>query len=442
MAQVINPYQEFHRQCLEAAKTWSASVMPESKWLQDTRTQALNRFAELTLPTRKTENWKYTPIHPIVKGDLLRLAAANEVTSADAGLIEGQYHRLVFQNGYFTNSTGNTDDRLEIVGFSEANADQRQLIEKHLNQTVELAKHPFATLNAGTLQDGVLIHIKSGQRIDQPILIEHVTDVAVQSFSSFTRVLVVLEANAQTTVIEHHYDRTIGATLGMSNTLAEFFLAEGSHCTHYALNTEGENHIHTGLVSVEQQRRSQFEQHNFATGGKLKRRDLQVFLKGPQADCNLVGAYLIGGKNHVDYHTTIEHIAPHCTSTENFRGIVTDFGKAVFNGRIHIHPDAQQSNADMSNKNLLLTNTAEVNTKPELEIYADDVKCAHGATVGQLDEKALFYFQSRGIPRAEAFKMLSHAFIESILAEMDEESVHAYIEKVSSDFYQHCQEGA
>ncbi|WP_094711356.1 Fe-S cluster assembly protein SufD [Hahella sp. CCB-MM4] len=438
MSTRTNPYQEFHQDCFNAAKAWGEQLPQGLHWLNAERQLGLEQFEQMQLPTRKTESWKYTPIAAIVQGNILQLKSAADKANAEG--IKGDFYTVTLLNGELQSAPEIEDAALNVVPFANASDEQQNLIKAHLNKTFGFQDHPFAALNASTLQDGVLIHIKADSKPLKPVQIVHANGSGDEGFSSHNRVLIVVERGAKGTVLETFLD--IASKVQMRNVISEIFLAENSHLTHYALNSESEQHIHTGAVFVEQQAGSQFVEHNFATGGALKRRDIQIKLLGPQADCKLYGAYLIGGQSHVDYHTAIDHVAPHCTSEEVFKGIVTDQGKAVFNGRIHIHRDAQQSNANMSNKNLLLTNTAEVNTKPELEIYADDVKCAHGATVGQLDEMSLYYFQTRGISKADAHRMLSHAFIETVLDEMDIETVHEHVQQSAEQFYQHCQDCA
>ncbi len=435
MSTNTNPYEEFHQDCLNAAKSWGDQLPESLQWLNGERQLGLEQFAQLQLPTRKTENWRYSPIMPMVQAKALQLRVP--VNDATASGIEGDFYQLTLMNGQLLPVSAPQDSALEVIPFGQASNDQQNLIKAHLNKTFGLQDHPFAALNASALQDGVLINVKADSKPAKSIQIVHANDQQQDSFSSYNRVLIVVEAGAKATVLETFTD--VAGQAQMRNAITEIFLAENSHLTHYAINVESAQHIHTGAVFVEQQAGSQFVQHNFATGSALKRRDLQTKLLGPQADVKLFGAYLIGGQTHVDYHTTIDHVAPHCTSEEVFKGIVTDQGKAVFNGRIHIHRDAQQSNANMNNRNLLLTNTAEVNTKPELEIYADDVKCSHGATVGQLDEVALYYFQTRGINKADAHRMLSHAFVETVLDAMDTEAVHTYVQQIAEQFYAHCQ---
>ncbi|WP_431686562.1 Fe-S cluster assembly protein SufD [Hahella sp. NBU794] len=430
MATQSNPYADFHRQCVEASQSWSEQLGDNLRWLDDARSEGRSLFAGLELPTRKTEAWRYTPIAPIVQGDILRLRTTE---SADAPQgITGDFYTLTFHNGQLAAS--NIDDSaLEVIPFSSADAAGQALIKEYLGKTFDAAKHPFAALNASTLQDGALIRVRKDSKAIKPVQIVHTADVSGEAASSYNRVIVVVESGAKLELLETYVDTHERKVF--QNTVTEVFLAANSTMTHYALNCEGANQIHTGCVFVEQQGGSHYEQHAFATGGALKRRDINVKLLGQLASCKLNGVYLAGGREHVDFHTTIEHVAPHCVSEETYKGIINGKGKAVFNGRVHIHRDAQQSSAAMNNNNLLLTNTAEVNTKPELEIYADDVKCAHGATVGQLDDMALFYFQSRGITRSDAHRMLSRAFVESVMAEMEIETAHAYVLELAERFY-------
>jgi len=436
MSTQTNPYEEFHQDCLNAAKIWGSQLPESLQWLKGERQLGLEQFAQLQLPTRKTENWRYTQIMPIVQANALQLRSpAND---AAASGIKGDFYQLTLMNGQVLPVADYCHEALQVIPFGKASNEQQNLIKAHLNKTFGFQDHPFAALNASALQDGVLIHVKADSKPAKPLQIVHANDQQQESFSSYNRVLIVVEAGAKATVLETFTDVT--GQVQMRNVITEVFLAENSHLTHYATNIESAGHIHTGAVFVEQQAGSQFVQHNFAIGSALKRRDIQTKLLGPQADAKLYGAYLIGGQSHTDFHTTIDHVAPHCTSEETFKGIITDQGKAVFNGRIHIHRDAQQSNASMNNRNLLLSSTAEVNTKPELEIYADDVKCAHGATVGQLDEMALYYFQTRGINKADAHRMLSQAFVETVLDAMDIESAHTYIQQIAERFYDHCQD--
>ncbi|MDX1458777.1 MAG: Fe-S cluster assembly protein SufD, partial [Marinobacter sp.] len=241
------------------------------------------------------------------------------------------------------------------------------------------------------------------------------------SGSAYPRIYVDAGRHSQITLVEEYISD--GAESVMVNAVTEFTLAEGAQVTNVRLSAEGENVQHIGATGVRQQAHSRFDSHCVGFGGPMRRHDLQVRLEQSGANCRLNGVVVTQGKQHYDNHTVIEHVAPHCDSEETYRNIAAGQSHAVFNGRIHIHQDAQKSNANMSNKNLLLTTGAEIDTKPELEIYADDVKCAHGATVGQLDETSIFYLVSRGIDRRNARTLLTMAFINELIAQIPVESV-------------------
>ena len=240
------------------------------------------------------------------------------------------------------------------------------------------------------------------------------------------RLLMVLDDNSQAEVIEHFLSSTEQQN-GFVNTLTEVVVGANAQVQHYRINLEQEDLLHVGGVHVDLHRSARFYGFTLAQGSRLKRIDYQVNHRGEGAHLELHGVYLPRNKQLIDYHTNVEHCVPHCTTNEVFRGIVGDASKAVFNGRIHIHPQAQKTLAELSNKNLLTSHQAEINTKPELEIYADDVRCAHGATISQLDQTSLFYLQSRGVSKADAMSMLSFGFINELLNDVPEPAIQHYL---------------
>ncbi|MDX1553429.1 MAG: Fe-S cluster assembly protein SufD, partial [Marinobacter sp.] len=256
--------------------------------------------------------------------------------------------------------------------------------------------------------------------LDQPLFIVHeVTGTA--SGSAYPRIYVDAARHSQITLVEEYLSS--GNEPVMVNAVTEFMLGDGANVTSVRLVMEGENVQHIGATGVRQAANSRFESHCVGFGGPLRRHDLMVRLEGEGGECKLNGVVVTQGKQHYDNHTSIEHVAAHCNSEETYRNIAADQSHAVFNGRIHIHEDAQKSNANMNNKNLLLSTGAEIDTKPELEIYADDVKCAHGATIGQLDKTSLFYLVSRGIGRREANTLLTMAFINELVEQIPVQAV-------------------
>jgi Fe-S cluster assembly protein SufD len=395
-------------------------------WLESLRNKATDDWLAQPWPTRKTEHWKYTPMQGLQK-TLLHIWGAATNQSLDKALqdelIPLDAIRLVFVNGVFD---AKHSSRLPetVVRFSQADAGQQALIEKHLGKIVEGERHLFATLNNAWLDDGVLIHVPRNQRLEKPVYIVNI--VAAVAAASNQRLLIVLDDNSQAEIIEHYFSST-DAQNGFANALTEIHLGDNANLHHYRLNLEEEHAQHIGAVHVDLQRNARLRGFALALGSSLMRVDYQLNHRGQGAELDLQGIYLPRNQQVVDYHTNICHWVPHCTSNEVFRGIVSDSAQAIFNGRIYIHQDAQKTLAELSNKNMLTSNKAEVNTKPELEIYADDVKCAHGATISQLNTNARYYLQSRGLSRAEADVMLSFGFINELLEQIAQPVVHDYL---------------
>jgi Fe-S cluster assembly protein SufD len=333
--------------------------------------------------------------------------------------------RLVFINGHFAAEHSSPLPQ-GVVRFADADTAQQQLIQQHLGQVVDVQRHLFAALSNAWLADGVLVQVGKGKTLEKPVYILNISTPETQPAVSNQRVLLVLEEGSRAEVIEHYVSSTDSQN-GFVNCLTEAVVGANAQLQHYRINLEQEDLLHVGGVHVELQRDARFHGFTLAQGSRLKRIDYQVNHRGPGAHLELHGVYLPRNKQLIDYHTNVEHCVPHCTTNEVFRGIIGDSAKAVFNGRIHIHPQAQKTLAELSNKNLLTSRNAEVYTKPELEIYADDVRCAHGATITQLDQTSLFYLQSRGLSHAEAMSMLSFGFINELLNQVPEPAVQAYL---------------
>lgn len=394
-------------------------------WLSDLRQQAMQTWQASPWPTRKTEHWKYTPLMPLQKEGFQQWAQAVEGWQQDVDFIAVDATRLVFVNGVFA-AEASSPLSAEVVQFSQATDAQQQIIQQHLGKVVEGERHLFATLSNAVVADGVLIHIPRNAVLEKPVYLVHVSTPEAQPAVAQQRVLVVLEEGARGELIEH-FVSTAAPQNGFVNSLTEIVVGDNADLQHYRLNVEEENLLHIGGVHVNLFRNARMRGFTLAQGSRLKRIDYQISHRGQGADLNLQGLYLPRNNQMVDYHTNIRHCVPHCTSSEVFRGIIADSARAIFNGRIHIYPDAQKTLAELSNRNLLTSNKAEVDTKPELEIYADDVKCAHGATVSQLNDEALFYLQSRGVQRKEAEVMMSFGFINELLQEVKEPAVQDYL---------------
>ncbi|MFT6284851.1 MAG: Fe-S cluster assembly protein SufD [Arenicella sp.] len=410
----------------------------KNPWLQGIRDAASERLRVLKLPTQKTEDWKYLKLEKLLADDQLDAQSMQDLDSKDIvkideslsqSLISGlDAYRLVFVDGVFVSELSHLDSNPYSVLFSEANTAQQQLIVDHLDTSHNYYHDYFSSLNSAKLEDGLLIHIPKHCEVDKPFYIVNLSQ-GEQPKTSMVRLLIVAETGSKATIIEHE-DAPLKHT-AMVNTVIECFVNDNAHLTHSRLQLDESV---TSICShrVTQGCHSTYQQHQISLASKLKRNDLTVALQGEYASTDIRGSFYGRHQQTIDNHTCMQHIAPNCSSNEVFRGLVDDQANAVFNGRIHIHPDAQKTLAELSNKNLLLSDSATINTKPELEIYADDVKCSHGATVGQIDSEALFYLQSRGIPRVEAKRLLSLAFIAEIVDQLTDNSVREFVAQRSS----------
>ena len=413
---------DFQQQALTLTSQQKSPV-----WLAALRSQAANDWQNVQWPTRKTEHWKYTSLASLQKTSLTLVnnSAANTDWKSEVEFIDVDAIRLVFVNGVF-DAINSTNLPENIVRFSQADLTQQKVIEQHLDKVVDGPQHLFATLNTAWLDDGVLVHVSRNQKLKQPVYVLQISTAGEQTLSVNQRLLVVLEDSAQAEIIEH-FVSTSEQQNSFVNALTEIVVGDNAQLQHYRLNMEEENIQHLGAVHVNLLRNARMRGFTLALGSKLKRIDYQINHRGQGAELNLQGLYLPRNNQMVDYHSNVQHWVPHCTTSEVFRGIIADSAQAIFNGRIYIHKDAQKTLAELSNKNLLTSNKAEVNTKPELEIYADDVKCAHGATVSQLNATALYYLQSRGVSRTEAEVMMSFGFINELLEQISEVAVHDYL---------------
>jgi Fe-S cluster assembly protein SufD len=411
---------DFQQQALKLATQQQSPA-----WLGNLRAQAANDWLNVAWPTRKTEYWKYTSLASLQKNIPAAWAVSTVNVDMDSEFIAIDAIRLVFVNGVFDQARSSALP-VDVVRFSQADEAQQKIIVQHLGKVVEGSQHVFATLNNAWVNDGILIHVAANQTFEKPIYLVHISTAEAQTLSVNQRLLVVLEKSAQAEVIEHYISSDENQN-SFVNALTEIVVGDNAQLQHYRLNLEEENIQHIGAVHVDLQRSARLRGFTLALGSKLKRIDYQINHRGPGADLNLQGVYLPRNQQMVDYHSNVQHWVPNCTTSEVFRGIIADSAQAIFNGRIYIHKDAQKTLAELSNKNLLTSNKAEVNTKPELEIYADDVKCAHGATVSQLNATALFYLQSRGVSRTEAEVMMSFGFINELLEQISEQAVHDYL---------------
>jgi Fe-S cluster assembly protein SufD len=396
-------------------------------------------FADMEIPTRKTETWKYTPLTALLNNTYFEQAANSDVSpeaATERFACIDDVNRVVFVNGCFQQQLSSFSD-LENQGiitlFSNANNTQRDIINTHLGTAFEPQQHVFAAINYSDINDGLLIHMPADFSVQLPIHVVYLSTAQSQLSHAQSRLLVVAESGAKLDLIEQ-FD-SVGTASIFHNHMTEIALQENAKLTHLRMQVEEESLAHVNGLHVNLAAGSHYEQHAIAFGSQLKRNDININFNGSHAYCRLNGVFLSKHKQHIDNHINLEHAIPHCNSDTVYKGFITDSSRAVFNGRIHIHKDAQKTEAHLNNKNLLLSKQAELDSKPELEIYADDVKCSHGASIGKLDDKSLFYFQSRGIDRATAEAMLCLGFVNEMVEQFPNEAVQTLIRQRLSVFF-------
>jgi Fe-S cluster assembly protein SufD len=415
------PPTQFQQQALHLA---SAQQAPH--WLAALRFAGAEQWLQSTWPGRRTELWKYTPLQALQKTPFQNASGALHPLPVDL-LLDVDATRLVFVNGVL-DAGASTMGQNGVVLFSAASPEQQALIARHLGTIATTQRHLFATLSNALAGEGVLVHVPRGAVWEKPVYIVHVSVPELAPALVSPRLLVVVEDSAQVELIEH-FASDAQAQNGFVNSLAEIHCGANACVQHYRINLEQEHLLHIGGVHVDLWRDARYQGFTLAEGSTLKRLDYQITHQGAGASAVLDGVYLPRHQQLLDYHTNVEHKAPHCTTAEVFRGIVADDARAVFNGRIHIHPHAQKTLAELNNRTLLTSDRAEIDTKPELEIYADDVKCAHGATVSQIDADALFYLRSRGLTLEQARSMLSFGFINEMLQGIAQPAVRDYLHR-------------
>jgi Fe-S cluster assembly protein SufD len=299
--------------------------------------------------------------------------------------------------------------------------------ERHLGKIAEFSGHAFTALNTAFIRDGAFVELQADAVVDQPIHLIFVSEGEGEAVSH-PRNLIVAAPNSRATIIESYV--SIRDSCYFTNAITEISLGEGARVDHYKIQRESEKAFHVGTTQIQQERDSRLHSFSFAVGGSLARTNIYTSLDGAAATCTLNGLYLTDGVQHIDNQTSIEHIAPNCTSHEIYKGVLDGRSHGVFNGKVYVHPEAQKTDGKQSNNNLLLSPNARVDTKPQLEIFADDVKCTHGATVGRLDEVAMFYLNSRGIGRETARMLLTYAFAADVLETIELQPMKENLERM------------
>jgi Fe-S cluster assembly protein SufD len=393
------------------------------EWLQPLRENAMQVFSRTGFPTTRDEDWKYTSLSDVEARSAAYLNAKQ--AAADIETIKQILSELpldqcaftvVFANGLFCGELSNLPEKdagLTIDTLSGLGDQSKDLVRSQLGRFAQIERFQLAALNTAFLNDGLIIRLPERSDISTPIHVIFVSDQ--QNISVQPRVLISLGERSRASVIEHY----VGQGASCTNAVSEIHLADGAHLRYTKIQQEDSLAYHLAAQYVQLDQDSRFDAVHVDLGARLARNDLTVRLAGPGASTQLDGLFVVDGQRHVDNHTRLDHLEPQTTSVENYRGIINEQGRGVFNGKIIVHTGADKSDAQLNNRNLLLSAEAEIDTKPELEIYTDDVKCAHGTTTGQLDTNALFYLRVRGIPADLAKQMLVTAFANEIINRID-----------------------
>ncbi|HVU26741.1 MAG TPA: Fe-S cluster assembly protein SufD [Verrucomicrobiae bacterium] len=393
----------------------------QPKWLLPVRKSGLAQFAELGFPTLHDEDWRFTNVAPIAKLNFqpaspVAVNGAESKVLKEAAFANLSGTRLVFVNGFFSEKLSaltNLSGGVRIENLSAALAKNSTLAEKYLGKLAQTADNSFAALNQAFFTDGAFIFIPQNAEVAEPIQLIYISSAKNSGEVISPRNLIIAEANSRATIVGSYLSAS--DTVYLTNAVTEIVAGENAFIEHVKVQDEFSGAFHVATIAGEFGKASNVNIHSFALGAKLSRNNIRAKLAGESLECILNGLYLTRDEQLADHHMIVEHAQPHCASHEYFNGILDDKSKGVFHGRIYVHPVAQKTDAKQTNKNLLLSDDATADTKPQLEIYADDVKCTHGATVGQLNPESIFYLRARGIPEPMARRMLIHAFAGEIV---------------------------
>ena len=405
-------------------------------WLDTIRQCAFQRFQALGFPTTKNEDWHFTSVAPIVEAAYPpRTAPGGDVKPADLAPFTfgaSDWPTIVFVNGVFApalSSLESLPEGVKVYDMASAFRASDSVVERHLSKFAAYELNTFTALNSAFVSDGAVVRIAKEFEVDRPIHILFVSDALAAKTQSNPRTLIVAEPHSKATVIESYV--ATGEASYFTNAVTEVLLEDGANLSHLKIQRESPRAFHVGTIEAEQKRDSHYQSFSFATGAALSRTNIFTTLDGEGAGATLNGLYMLDGEQHCDHQTKIEHAQPNCFSRELYKGVLDGASHGVFNGKVYVDPIAQKTDGKQTNKVLLLSERAQVDTKPQLEIFADDVKCTHGATVGRVDETAAFYMKSRGINKELARRLLTYAFAAEVLETIEIDRVRQDLEQAT-----------
>ena len=411
------------------------------EWVADLRREAISGFGELGFPTLSDEEWRFTNLEALRRGSFS--IAENGISDVSKKTVDSYGFpgldclRLVFVNGRFAASLsdgGDVGEGIVVKSLSGAICEHGDLVREHFAKYADYEKDAFISLNTSYFEDGVFVYVPDGTIFEKPVHVLHVsTDEGSPLFIN-PRNLIVVGQSSSAKVIEHYV--SLSQSVYFSNVVTEVVCGENANLEHYRLEFESQKAFNFSTLRVNQQKNSNIASHSILYGGAIVRNNVHPVLAGEGCNSDIYGLFISEGRQHMDNFMRVEHASPHCDSRQFYNGVLDGRSKGVFHGRILVHEGAEKTDAKQTNRNLLLSDTAQIDTKPQLEIYNDDVKCTHGATIGQMDAEALFYLCSRGIPMRKAKIIMLRAFTNETLEHMSIDSVRETLENVVMDWFE------
>ena len=404
--------------------------------LHQVRRAALQTFETLGFPTTKHEEWKYSNVMSLINKayeiDQPSTISAEDLDSLQIPNLSGNI--LCFVNGQYRADLSrivSPTSEVQIMSFREALTEQSEAVGAYFSRLADFQDNAFTALNTAFASDGVFIRVPDGKTVTEPIIMRFITDARTNSIAAQPRNLIIVGRNAEVKVVESY--RTLGDEASFTNSVTEVVVARDARVEYYKVQNDTNQSYHIGTTQVRQSDNSLFYSATVTLNGGFVRNNLNIVLDGEHCEAHMYGLYIPNGKQHIDNHTLVDHAKPNSYSNELYKGILEERATGVFNGKIYVRPDAQKTNAYQSCKNVVLSPDATMNTKPQLEIYADDVKCSHGTTTGKLNDEALFYMRSRGIPKEQAQTLLMYAFAEDVMNKIKIAPIREYLEGVVAE---------
>ncbi|HET9180618.1 MAG TPA: Fe-S cluster assembly protein SufD [Candidatus Angelobacter sp.] len=407
-------------------------------WLRKLRQEAFARFAETGFPTTHDEDWRFTNVNAIANAQFVPAPSA-KINAADLEPFRTSDFacQLVFINGHFAGGLSRIPmlpKGTKLASLAEALTTDPGTMEQHLGGYLNFKRDAFAALNTAFMEDGAYIYVPRGTVVEQPVHVLYVSVAGEKPAIEHPRNLIVVEENSQVTIVEDYVSLDDGGAPSFSNTATELIARENAVVSHYMVVRPAQDAFNVSTLRLQQGRSTNTATHSLLLSGALVRNNVHPVLAGEGAECLINGLFMASGRQHMDNYMLVEHASPHCNSRQFYNGILNGQSHGVFHGRIIVHKDAQKTDAKQTNRNLLLSDEAQIDTKPQLEIYADDVKCTHGATIGQVEENALFYLRSRGLDEASAKNLLLLAFANECLDRMNSEQVRNHLKQMVNEW--------